>query len=127
MQILGIGNDLIAVSRIMGVMQRHGEKFLQKVLTEPEIEYCMSHRDAARHVAGRFAAKEAVVKALGTGFQEGITWQDISICPDMRGKPEVHFSQSLLSLFGPLVCHLSISHCDDYAIATAVILVPSSS
>src|SRR5690349_7785645 len=124
MQILGVGNDLIAVSRITGVMQRHGETFRKRILTEPEIAYCLSHRDAARHVAGRFAAKEAIVKALGTGFQEGITWQDISITPDMRGKPEAHFSQSLLALFGPLVCHLSISHCDDYAMATAVILSP---
>lgn len=120
--ILGIGNDLIAVSRIAAAMQRHGERFLERILSETERRYCMSHRHAARHVAGRLAAKEAIVKALGTGFQEGITWQDLIISPDEKGKPEVQFSPALLALFGPLTCHLSISHCHAYAMATAVVL-----
>lgn len=126
MRILGVGNDLIAVSRIADAMRRHGEQFLKKILSESERQICITHHHAAsrhQHVAGRFAAKEAIVKALGTGFQEGITWQDIHILPDARGKPEVHFSSGLLTLFGPLVCHLSISHCHDYAIATAIVLV----
>lgn len=126
----GIGNDLIAVSRIRDVMRRHGERFLQKILSQAEILYCVAkheldHPEVARHVAGRFAAKEAIVKALGTGFQEGITWQDIIICPNSKGKPEVQFSPAIFSLFGPLICHVSISHCHEYAMATAVILTPT--
>lgn len=125
MRILGIGNDLIAVSRIAAAMRRHGERFLKKILSESERQLCMTHQAAVlhQHVAGRFAAKEAIVKAFGTGFQEDITWQDIHILPDIHGKPEAHFSSGLVALFGPLVCHLSISHCHDYAIATALVLV----
>lgn len=123
----GLGNDLIAVSRIARVMRRHGIRFLHKILSEEEVRYCMGernidHPEVARHVAGRFAAKEAIVKALGTGFQEGITWQDIVISPNALGKPEVQLSSNILSLFGPLICHLSISHCQEYAMATAVVL-----
>lgn len=125
LKILGVGNDLIAVSRIANAMQRHGERFLQKILSDSERQICLTHQATAlhQHVAGRFAAKEAIVKALGTGFQEEITWQDIHILPDIRGKPEAHFSSRVVSLFGPLVCHLSISHCHDYAIATAIVLI----
>lgn len=121
-KILGIGNDIIAVSRIAAAMRRHPDQFLNRILSEEEKQYCMTTPHAARHVAGRFAAKEAIVKALGTGFTEDVSCQDIVILPDSRGKPEVRFSSRLLSLFGPLTCHLSISHCREYAIATAVIL-----
>lgn len=117
---LGLGNDIIEVSRIQQVIARFGNKFLDKVFTEGEQNYCLRHRDSARHFAGRFAAKEAIVKALGTGFRTGITWLDIEIKNNNEGKPIVILSQRLLEESGHPHIHLSISHCREYATAVAI-------
>ncbi len=120
MGLLGLGTDIIEVKRIEGVLQRHGKHFLEKVFTEAEQEYCMKHKEAARHFAGRFAAKEALVKALGTGLKEGISWLDFEITNDAMGKPQVKTSPKINTQFNNPHFLISISHCKEYATATAI-------
>lgn len=118
--IQGVGTDIIEVKRIEESVKRFGQRFLDRVFTLQEQEYCLYHRDASRHFAGRFAAKEAIVKALGTGFRNGISWQDIEIVNDVQGKPVVHLSSKLSQNFEGVQIHLSISHGRDYATAFAI-------
>lgn len=121
MTILGLGNDIIEVARIEAILARHGQHFLDKLFTLDEQTYCLKHQDAARHLAGRFAAKEAVVKAIGTGFREGTGWLDIEILNNDEGKPVVHLSKALKELLGNLEVLISISHCKEYASAVALL------
>lgn len=116
----GLGNDIIEIDRIQGVIQRHGKHFLDKVFTKAEQDYCLQHSQPERHFAGRFAAKEALVKALGTGLKSGLSWLDFEILNDKAGKPLVHLSPSLQSRFQDPSFLLSISHCKAYAMATAI-------
>lgn len=118
--ILGIGNDIVEVARIKAVLKRYPQRFLQRILTPYEQEYCLKYKDPALHLAGRFAAKEAVVKALGTGFSQGLSWLDIEIRNDAKGKPAAFFSSFAKELFGDLNLHISISHCHQYATAFAI-------
>lgn len=120
MEILGLGNDIIEIDRIHGVMQRHGKAFLDKVFTKNEQEYCLRHKEPARHFAGRFAAKEALVKSLGTGLKTGLSWLDFEITNDATGKPQVNFSQKIKSEFNNPQFLITISHCKAYATATAL-------
>jgi holo-[acyl-carrier protein] synthase len=115
--ILGIGTDIIEIRRIKEAIAQHGERFLKKIFTENEIAYCCRYRDASPHFAGRFAAKEAVSKALGTGLDASISWHQIEILNNPQGKPEVHLS---LPLKNNLTFLLSISHCREYATATVI-------
>lgn len=118
--IYGIGTDIIEVKRIEDSIERFGQRFLDRIFSVEEQAYCLQHRDAGRHFAGRFAAKEAIVKALGTGFRNGITWLDIEICNDPRGKPMVQLSNKLKEAFDSPKIHLSISHGKDYATAFSI-------
>lgn len=119
--IYGIGTDIIEVKRIEQAIQRFGPRFLDRLFSEAEQLYCQRHRDGARHYAGRFAAKEAIVKALGTGFRDGINWLDITISNDHHGKPVVTLSSKLQEMFNSPNLLISISHCREYATAFAVI------
>lgn len=119
-RIHGIGNDIIEVERIERIIQKYGNKFLDKIFTQAEQEYCSKHRDSFRHYAGRFAAKEAVIKALGIGFRRGITWVDIEIKNDANGKPHVILSQNIQAECGQLQVQVAISHCRAYATAFAI-------
>lgn len=118
--ILGIGNDIIKVARIQSSIERYQERFLNRVFTPSEQEYCLGRKESALHFAGRFAAKEAAAKALGTGFSDGITWLDIEVSNDEKGKPHLILSPKLLSQFENPRLSISISHCDEYATAFAV-------
>ncbi len=118
--IKGLGSDIIAVARIGKAISRNGQRFLTTVFTDQEIAYCQQFHDSMRHFAGRFAAKEAIVKAIGTGFRHGITWKDIEIINDIHGKPEATLSQSIQTLVGAGQILLTISHCHEYATATAL-------
>jgi holo-[acyl-carrier protein] synthase len=93
---------------------------LDRIFNLDEQAYCLHHRDASRHFAGRFAAKEAIVKALGTGFRDGIGWLDIEILNNHQGKPVVKLSARLKEQFNSPNIHLSISHGRDYATAFAI-------
>ena len=118
----GLGNDIIAVSRIETAIDRYGQKFLDRVFTISEQNYCSRYKESTRNYAGRFAAKEAIVKALGTGFRNGLGWLDIEILNDSSGKPIVQFSDKLNQQFGNPQMMLSISHCREFASAVAILL-----
>jgi len=118
--IQGLGHDLIEISRIRQSVERHGEHFLNRVFTGKEIAYCRKFEDPVPHFAGRFAAKEAIAKALGTGFGADLGWHDIEVLNDERGKPVVRASDALTKNFGNVCLLVSISHAADHASAVAI-------
>lgn len=121
--IFGIGTDIIEVDRIRGFISK-GESFKQRVFTDPEIAYCDSHRDPAPFYAARFSAKEAFVKALGTGFINGIGFNQIELYHDELGKPEIRLTGKALEVAeekGITKIHVSISHVKECA--NAVVLL----
>lgn len=120
----GLGNDIIEISRIEGSIGRFGQRFLDRLFSAEEQGYCTQYQEPSRHYAGRFAAKEAIVKALGTGFRNGISWLDIEILNDNDGRPHVYFSQNLKDIYGDPQIMVSISHCREYATAVAIWVGP---
>ena len=123
MEVVGIGTDIIECLRIAQMIEKHGELFLQRVYTEHEINYCSSRKAANQHYAGRWAAKEAVLKVLGTGWSEGIAWQDIEVRNEISGKPliELHGGASEIAAgMGIFETQISISHCRSHATAFAI-------
>lgn len=123
--IMGIGTDIIEVSRIESAINKYGQKFLDKMFTKKEQAYCKAFRQSSRNFAGRFAAKEAVVKALGTGLSKGLNWTDVEIINDEQGKPILILSENIRMHFNDPLIYLSISHCHEYATATAIWEVPN--
>ncbi len=122
--ILGTGIDIIEVARIRSSMERFGERFLQRILRPDEISYCFLYKSPAPHVAARFAAKEAISKAFGTGIGRHLGWQDMEIRREESGKPFVVLygaGLKLLSERGGRLIHVSLSHTETYAAATAVL------
>ncbi len=95
--IIGIGTDLVLVSRIEEVLARQGERFARRILTPDELERYRAHGQPARYLAKRFAAKEAILKALGTGLAGGMSWQDMQIDNDALGAPGVVLSGAALA------------------------------
>ena len=123
MTVIGIGTDIVECLRIAQMIERHGELFLTRVFTPREIEYCSSRKAATQHYAGRWAAKEAVLKALGTGWSRGIRWVDMEIRNDAAGKPSVALgggARDLCERLGIGNMLISISHCRSHATALAV-------
>jgi holo-[acyl-carrier protein] synthase len=123
MQIVGIGTDIVECARIGRMIERHGEYFIERVFTAREIEYCRSHKTQVERFAGRWAAKEAILKALGTGWRRGISWLDMEVRNDTSGRPVVSLGGGArkrareLRITDMLV---SISHCRSYATAYAL-------
>jgi holo-[acyl-carrier protein] synthase len=123
MNILGIGTDIVECLRIAQMIERHGELFIARVYTDAEIEYCRERKAATQHYAGRWAAKEAVLKALGTGWRRGISWRDIEITNDGRGAPTVTLhggAEEVRQRNGIERMHVTISHCRCHAVAYAI-------
>jgi holo-[acyl-carrier protein] synthase len=123
MAIVGHGVDVVEIERIKDMVQRHGEHFLHRCFTTGEADYCREHHDSAIHFAGRFAAKEAIVKALGTGFRGRIAWTDMEILPDSKGKPVLRLTGHTATLSeqaGITAWHISISHTAHTAFASAI-------
>lgn len=121
MSIIGTGIDIVEISRISRALDRTA-RFLSRVFTSCEIEYFNSRGNSPGHIAGAFAAKEAVLKALGTGLR-GMEWKDIEIVRDSAGKPGVNLyggARALAEGSGIRKLHISISHERDYAVAQAV-------
>jgi holo-[acyl-carrier protein] synthase len=118
--ILGIGNDVIEIERIRKSIDTHGLRLLSRLFTTKEQDYCLKHKDPVPHFAGRFSAKEAIVKALGTGFGEHASWLDIEILNDERGKPCVLPSPVLEEKLKNSYILVSISHCELYVTAVAI-------
>ena len=116
----GLGTDIIEIDRMRKSIERHGQHFLNRLFTQKEQDYCYKFKDPAPHFAGRFAAKEALVKALGTGFGAHISWHDIEVFNDEFGKPIVSLSSHASQKFDSPHLLVSISHCESYATATAI-------
>ena len=123
MEIVGLGTDIVECVRIRKMIEEHAELFLQRVYTEKEIRYCNSRRRATEHFAGRWAAKEAVLKALGTGWRRGISWRDIEIRNDFSGQPKVAVRGEAKEIAKKMRLDdllISISHCRSFATACAI-------
>lgn len=119
--IVGIGNDIVHISRIARSLEQYGDRFLDKLFTPEERKYCDTRSHRAQHYAVRFAAKEAFSKAIGTGWNEQFGWKDISIERSAEGKPSIRLQGNLAKKWGTYHLHLSMSHSDDTALATVVI------
>ena len=122
--ILGTGIDLIEVARIASSFEKFGERFVNRVLVPAEIAYCLSHKNPAPFLAVRFAAKEAVSKAFGTGIGAQLGWQDIEIRRQESGEPFVVLhgkGAELLAARGARRLHVSLTHTENYAAATAIL------
>ncbi|NLX12109.1 MAG: holo-ACP synthase [Phycisphaerales bacterium] len=122
MKIIGQGIDLIECQRIREIWQRHGDRFTERLLTEAELAYVRRHRDAVPRLAGRFAAKEAILKVLGTGWRGRIAWQDMEILNDDYGRPFVKLTgecQRIAEQHGITEILISITHTENYAASVA--------
>lgn len=120
--VVGIGTDIIECDRIEQMLAKHGDVFLARVYTAGEIEYCSGRKAAIQHYAGRWAAKEAVLKALGTGWAHGIQWTDVEVVNQQGGKPNIVLTgvaKELSAQQGIRQMMISISHCKSYAVAYA--------
>ncbi len=125
MSIFGIGTDIVECLRIAQMIERHGELFITRVYTPHEIEYCQSRRMGTQHFAGRWAAKEAVLKALGTGWRRGISWRDVEIRNLRSGSPSVALhggARDFMEQNGISQILITISHCRSHATAYAIAL-----
>lgn len=124
MTIVGHGVDIVEVSRIRAMLARHEDQFLDRCFTPAEQSYAEAagkRRD--ERLAGRFAAKEAVLKALGTGWRHGIAWTEIEVTPDDAGAPKLSLTgqaRAFADSLGATVWHLSISHTETHAIASVI-------
>lgn len=113
--IKGVGIDIIEVKRVREILEKFGDRFLQRILTENEIKYCRTFSKPDLHFAGRFASKEAYSKAIGTGIGKRFSWKDIEILNEKSGKPYiVHLKENE---FSSLKFEVSIAHTDNYACA----------
>jgi len=124
MRIVGIGLDLVKIERIRAMADRWHERFLNRLYTEAERRACLKRASPYASLAGRFAAKEAVLKALGTGWSAGISWLDIQVLNDAGGKPVARVqgrAGALLQEAGVTDIYVSLSHDADYAIAQVVL------
>jgi len=117
-----LGIDIIEVKRIKKALEKWGKRFLERVYTPKELAYCLKKRYPEGSLAGRFAAKEAVMKALGTGLTLGVSWKDIEIVNDNKGKPEVFLYGKTRKISGNKKVLVSISHTKEDAIAQAMII-----
>jgi len=124
MSVLGIGVDLVECARIERSIERFGEKFLHRVFTDGEIAYSMSMKFPARHLAARFAAKEAVSKAFGTGIGKAMGWRNIDVQKKPSGEPFLVFSgpaQELATQRAVTAAFVTLSHTEHHAIACIVL------
>ncbi len=121
--IYGIGTDIVRVARMRKNLTRYGERFAARILADAEMEAFRQKPDGANFLAKRFAAKEAAAKALGTGFRDGLSLQDIAVANDTLGKPVLVLSERLelrLRLQGVKPGHVSLSDEQDYALAFVI-------
>jgi len=122
--ILGTGIDIVEIARFRKILAGAGERFLTRVFTDEEQRFCLKRKDPAPHFAVRFAAKEAVFKALETGWSKGVTWLDIEILREEQGAPFIFLhgtAQEIAALKGVGRVHLSLTHTDNWAAATAIL------
>jgi len=121
MALFGIGIDLVEVARVRRALERHPERFRDRVFTPSEVEFCEGLADKYPSYAGRFAAKEAFSKALGTGLRGVIGWREVEVLDNERSRPGIRALGRAAELLGNRRVHLSITHLKDYASAVVVI------
>ena len=124
MPILGHGIDIVETSRIKRLVEQHGQHFLDRCFTAGEQAYCaLNEKRYFEHLAGRFAAKEAVLKVLGTGWRGGIAWTDVEVIRESSGQPKITLTgecQRIAKDLGISTWHVSISHIETHATASAI-------
>ena len=122
--IIGLGLDATDIERIAATIERYGERFVHRIFTDGEVAYCIRRRVPAIHFAGRFAAKEAAMKALGTGHSQGVLWRDIEVVRH-GGPPQLQLHGGAARRFAEMNGRsslLTITHSDDLAMAQVLIL-----
>ena len=125
MNIVGIGTDLAVIARMRHMVARWDDRFLRRVFTEGEIAYCRRRRDPIPHFAARFAAKEATLKAIGTGLAMGIRWQELEVRRERGGAPTMELygrCRDIARARGGERVLLSLTHDGDYALAHALLI-----
>jgi holo-[acyl-carrier protein] synthase len=123
MNVVAHGIDLVDCQRLAEVVARHGQRFLDRVFTPGELAYCLRRKRQIEHLAGRFAAKEAVLKVLGTGWRGGINWTDVEVLNDPAGRPYVVLTgrcRQIADQLGLASILVSISHVETHAMASAI-------
>jgi len=125
MDVIGLGFDTTDIPRVADVFDRYGERFLRRIFTDGEIAYCMRHRNPVPHLAGRFAAKEAGMKALGTGHSRGVLWKDVEVVRAPGGPPPLRLHGAAARRAGEMNVQrslLTITHSDALAMAQVLLL-----
>lgn len=125
--ILGVGIDIIEIERIKHSVDKFGDHFLNKIFTAKELEYSLAKANKYQHLAARFAAKEAIAKALATGWSEGFSWKDIEIYNEKNGMPQVRLFGSLNEFVGKSKSlKITMSHSEHYVTCFAILYQPQS-
>lgn len=122
--IIGTGVDVVEIARFRKVIERLKDRFILRVFTPAEQQFCNSHRDPVPHYAARFAAKEALFKALGTGWAKGVTWLDVEVLRERQDAPTMTLhgeAQRLSTSMGAHRVHLSLSHSEQWAVAMVIL------
>ena len=126
MRIIGVGMDATEIERVGGLIARYGDRFLHRVFTEREIAYCRARRRATQSFAARFAAKEAAMKALGTGHSNGVTWRTIEVVR-RHGPPQLEFHGAAASRLAVMTGEralLTLTHSETVALAHVILVAP---
>jgi holo-[acyl-carrier protein] synthase len=121
--IVGLGLDIAEIDRIEAAITRHGTPILERLYTPAEVAYCESHRNKFERYAGRFAAKEAAMKALGTGWRRGVRWRDIEVIREASGKPSLALkgtAKRIAEGLGVKNISLTITHSGNLALAEVI-------
>ena len=121
--IVGLGLDIAEIDRIEAAIKRYGAPFIERLFTPQEVAYCESHRNRFERYAARFAAKEAAMKALGTGWRHGIRWRDIEVIRESGGKPTLRLegvAQQFAARLGVQHIALTITHSGNFALAEVI-------
>ncbi len=122
--IIGIGVDIVELERFRKTIERQKDRFIRRVFTSVEQDFCNSYRNPVPCFAARFAAKEAVFKALGTGWAKGVTWLDVEVQRKRQGAPAIVLygeAQKICTALGAHTVHLSLTHSDKSAVATVIL------
>tara|TARA_B100000700_G_scaffold186287_1_gene205320 strand:- start:322 stop:708 length:387 start_codon:yes stop_codon:yes gene_type:complete len=124
MSIFGIGVDLVNAKRIQLLYQKYGDRFPKRILDDDEMQLFENSKNKERYLCNAFAGKEAAVKALGTGFSQGVHWKDFSLSRKSTGQPQLHYTKKIKEKFNSLgisSSHISISDEDPWSIAMVVL------
>lgn len=128
MRVIGLGNDLVNIDRIDRSISKYGQRFIDRIFTSVEQEYCNGKATRISNYAKRFAAKEACAKALGTGFAKGVFWRDVGVVRDAHGRPQLRLTGGALIRLQEItpdgmVTQLDITLTDDHPWAQAIVLI----